>query len=95
MVLLLRILILGLIAWMFFRLIRSRRGTYTPRVTDPRRVLGVGPNASPEDIRRAYHKALKQYHPDRVADLGKDLQNLASQRTREIVQAYRQLAPQR
>ncbi len=31
---------------------------------DPRTVLGVGPGASPEEIREAYHTKSKKHHPD-------------------------------
>lgn len=32
--------------------------------TDPYKILGVAPNASAEDIRKAYRKLAKRYHPD-------------------------------
>ena len=31
---------------------------------DPYRLLGVGREAKPEELRRAYHKLAKRYHPD-------------------------------
>ncbi len=31
---------------------------------DPRTVLGVGPSASPDEIREAYHAKSKKHHPD-------------------------------
>lgn len=34
---------------------------------DPHRVLGVGREAAWEEIRAAYHRATKLYHPDRYA----------------------------
>ncbi len=35
---------------------------------DPRTVLGVSPDASPDEIREAYHAKSKKYHPDAGGD---------------------------
>jgi uncharacterized membrane protein YkvA (DUF1232 family) len=55
---------------------------------DPWAVLGVEPGASREEIVRAYREQIKRHHPDRVADLGEDLQRLAHRKTVEIQRAY-------
>lgn len=59
-----------------------------PRQKSPREVLGVGPAASRNEIREAYQKLIRQYHPDLVSNLGPELRELAEKRTKEITQAY-------
>lgn len=58
---------------------------------DPHDVLGVPRGASREEIRTAYRKLANQYHPDKVNHLGKEFQQLAEQRFKEIQQAYQRL----
>jgi hypothetical protein len=54
-------------------------------------VLGIKPNATPEEIKRAYKLMMTQYHPDKVANLGIELQDLAKKKTQEINEAYNYL----
>ena len=58
---------------------------------DAHEVLQVGPSASPDAIRAAYLARMKEYHPDRVAHLGEELQKLAHEKAQEIQRAYQQL----
>ena len=59
---------------------------------DPYGVLGVERSADRADIRAAYRARMSEYHPDKVAHLGEDLQKLAHDKALEIQEAYRQLA---
>ncbi len=59
---------------------------------DPYEVLGVSRNASPEEIRAAYRREIVNYHPDKVAHLAKEFQELAQTKAQEINRAYEELA---
>src|SRR4051812_13136220 len=54
-----------------------------PATKDPYKTLGVDKKASAEDIKKAYRKLARQYHPDR--NPGDDA---AEERFKDIQQAY-------
>jgi len=53
---------------------------------DPYEVLGVSPNASDEEVKRAYRDLARKYHPDNYAD--NPLADLAQEKMKEINEAY-------
>ena len=53
---------------------------------DPYKVLGVSPDASDEEVKRAYRALAKKYHPDRNPG-----DAAAAQKMREINAAYEQI----
>jgi len=54
---------------------------------DAYRTLGIPSTATDDEVRRAYRKMALQYHPDRVATLGKDVQENAKRKFQEINEA--------
>jgi len=48
----------------------------------------VPEGASREEVRRAYHAKVREYHPDRVAGAAPEIQRLAEKRTAELNAAY-------
>jgi len=56
---------------------------------DSYEVLGVSKNASQDEIKSAYRKLAKQYHPDRY--VGNPLSDLAAEKFKEINEAYETL----
>ncbi len=52
-------------------------------------VLEVAPTAAPAEVDAAYQRLRSQYHPDKVASLGQELQDLATQKSQQISAAYR------
>jgi uncharacterized membrane protein YkvA (DUF1232 family) len=61
------------------------------KVFDAYTVLGVTRSASSDAIQTAYRERMQEYHPDKVAHLGEELQKLAHEKSQEIQRAYRQL----
>lgn len=53
---------------------------------DPYKVLGVTPQTSDDDVKRAYRELARKYHPDNY--VGSPLADLAETRMKEINQAY-------
>jgi len=53
---------------------------------NPYEVLGVKPGATQDEIKSAYRKLIKQYHPDKFID--NPLKNLAEDKMIEINEAY-------
>jgi uncharacterized membrane protein YkvA (DUF1232 family) len=58
---------------------------------DPYQILGIDSSASGEEIQAAYKARMHEYHPDKVAHLGEELQKVAHRKAVEIQQAYEQL----
>ena len=55
-------------------------------IEDPYKVLGVSPDASDEEIKRAYRRLAKKYHPDLNPG-----DQVAAQRMQEVNAAYEQI----
>ena len=55
-------------------------------VEDPYKVLGVSPDASDDEIKRAYRRLAKQYHPDRNPG-----DPVAAKKMQEVNAAYEQI----
>lgn len=52
------------------------------------KILGVDWYADEDVVRAAYKKMMREYHPDKVSGLGKELQALAEKKSKQINAAY-------
>ena len=55
-------------------------------MSDPYSVLGVSPNASDEEIKKAYRELARKYHPDNYQN--NPLADLAEEKMKEVNEAY-------
>lgn len=60
---------------------------------DPYKVLGVDPTASDDEVKKAYRKLARKYHPDKYAE--SDLKELAEEKMKEVNYAYEQIQQMR
>ncbi len=55
-------------------------------------VLGVKPDASDEEIKKAYHTLVKRWHPDKFAKESEEKRDIATKKLQEINEAYKMLS---
>lgn len=52
------------------------------------KVLELEENASQEEIKSAYRRLVKKYHPDKLGDVGEDVKQAALDKFRKVQEAY-------
>ena len=57
-------------------------------MTDPYKVLGVSPTASEDEIKKAYRKLSRMYHPDSNMDKSEREKQIAEEKFKEVQTAY-------
>lgn len=62
-------------------------------MNDPYKVLGISPDASDDEVKKAYRKMAKKYHPDQYANT--PLAELADEKMKEVNEAYDTIVKQR
>ena len=62
-------------------------------MSDPYKVLGVSPNATDEEIKKAYRALARKYHPDNYVN--NPLADLVQEKMKEINEAYDQIQKMR
>ncbi len=58
-------------------------------------ILEVDPKATDEEVKKAYRRMAKKYHPDRVSSLGEDVQKAAKLKFQKLLEAYEMVKKER
>jgi len=67
---------------------KSEGDSHIDSIDDCFNILGILNDASPEKIKSAYRKKMKEYHPDKVAHLGEKLKVIAESEAKKLNSAY-------
>ncbi len=59
------------------------------------KILEITKEATDGDVKKAYRKMAKKYHPDKVIHLGEEHQKGAEEKFRQVQNAYEQLQKER
>ncbi len=59
------------------------------------KILEITPDATNDEIKKAYRKMAVKYHPDKVSHLGEDVQNAAKVKFQKVSEAYEQIKNER
>lgn len=57
--------------------------------------LEIGPEATNDEVRKAYRRMAMKYHPDKVANAGEEMHEKATEKFRSINEAYEHIKAQR
>lgn len=58
-------------------------------------ILGISPNATDDEVKKAYRKMAVENHPDKVSYLGEDIQKSAKEKFQKINEAYETIKKER
>lgn len=59
------------------------------------RILEITPDATDDEVKKAYRKMAVKHHPDKVATLGEDVQKAAEEKFKAVSQAYEAICRER
>jgi DnaJ like chaperone protein len=59
------------------------------------KILDISPNASDDEVKKAYRKMAIKYHPDKVAQMGADYETGAKEKFQSVQAAYENIKKKR
>jgi DnaJ like chaperone protein len=59
------------------------------------KILEIDKNATNDEVKKAYRKMVKKYHPDKLQHLGEEHVKGAEEKFRKVQKAYEQLQKER
>ena len=66
----------------------SIQAMFVPNTDSDYKILEIDRSATDDDVKKAYRRMAMKYHPDKVSQLGEDVQNAAKEKFQRLSQAY-------
>ncbi|MCX6243395.1 MAG: TerB family tellurite resistance protein [Bacteroidetes bacterium] len=73
----------------------SIRAMFIKNINSAYDILEITPDATNDEVKKAYRRLAIQYHPDKVAHLGEDIKKAATEKFQKLSAAYEDVKKQR
>ncbi len=74
---------------------QSIKSMFIKDTTSAYKILEITPEASDDEVKKAYRKMAVKYHPDKVSHLGEDIQKAAKEKFQQVQDAYDKIKKER
>ncbi len=74
---------------------QSIQAMFVASYDDAYKILEITPEATDEEVKKAYRKMAAKHHPDKVATLGEDVQKAAHEKFQKVNEAYEKIRTRR
>ena len=68
---------------------------FVPETDSSYKILEISPDASDEEVKKAYRKMAMKYHPDKVSHLGEEFRKTADEKFKKVNEAYNRIKKER
>lgn len=75
--------------------LESIKNMFIPDTDAAYKILEINPDASDEEVKKAYRKMALKYHPDKVAYLGEEFKKTADEKFKKVNEAYEKIKKER